>query len=510
MTEKNNNWVNADKLNRKASADFLSSYLIKRYTLAKTQHHSDSLVMNIRANWGHGKTFFLERWAKDLEDLNHPVVFFDAWANDFSDDPLVGFISEIDQCLSKHFSKMPLAKRQLDNALATGRKLIKPVGMAIASVLAKKMAGYSLEELSELFSSEATDDDSAGEEADDDDETSENKTSKDISKLAELALKEHLSKKETIKLFKNRLQRLVRHLESEPNVQLPIFIYIDELDRCRPNYAIELLEAVKHLFGVPGIYFIVATNLEQLGHSIRSVYGEQFDSERYLKRFFDQEYLLPEPELNKFVALLFEKYPLPNLDKIYCVIEPGLYDPIHPTQAMFQCLADAFKLSLRDQEQVAAALQATLLTWPEHERPHFSYLLFLIILKQLSTATFKEFAENRFSDHQKFQLLLTPLLRMESTFKTFDKIRGHDTWNARRPADCKVSEMLWTYQSILSQNIRDLMKRDSDPVAFPDKIVSAICNDAPQSWPANEEPRSPLTSYAQRVAQAGQLVTRSR
>jgi len=137
MTEENNNWQDADKLNRQESAIFLTTYLIKRYALAKARNQPNTLVMNIRADWGFGKTFFLERWAKDLEYLNHPVVFFDAWANDFSDDPLVGFISEINQSLSKHFSKMPMAKQHLDSALVMGGKLIKPVGIALASVLAK-------------------------------------------------------------------------------------------------------------------------------------------------------------------------------------------------------------------------------------------------------------------------------------------------------------------------------------------------------------------------------------
>lgn len=465
--------------------------------------------MNIRADWGYGKTFFLERWASDLGDLNHPIVFFDAWANDFSDDPLVGFISEMNQRLSMHFSKMPIAKRHLDSALATGRKLIKPVGMALAAVLAKKLAGYSLEELNELFSTDTTDGDSVAEETKEENKTS-SEPDKDVSKLAELALKEHSSKKETITLFKKRLQRLVEHLASESNVQLPMFIFVDELDRCRPSYAIELLEAIKHLFGVPGIYFVIATNLEQLGHSIKAVYGEQFDSERYLKRFFDQEYLLPEPELNRFVAFLFERYPLPNLEKIYSVIEDGIYDPIHPTQAMFRSLADAFKLSLRDQEQVAAALQATLLTWPNHERVHLPYLLFLIILKQLSTASFKEFGENRIPDSQRFNVLMNSLLRQESTFKTFDAIPGRDTWSSRRVGTCKVSEMLWTYQSMLNQDLREVMRRDHDAVAFPEKIIAALCDDAPRSWPATEAPKTPLNFYAQRVAQAGQLITPAR
>lgn len=66
MTVAVDNWENEDKLNRKESADFLSAYLTKRYALASKRSHADTFVLNIRAEWGFGKTFFLQRWAKDL------------------------------------------------------------------------------------------------------------------------------------------------------------------------------------------------------------------------------------------------------------------------------------------------------------------------------------------------------------------------------------------------------------------------------------------------------------
>jgi len=58
-----------------------------------------------------------------------------------------------------------------------------------------------------------------------------------------------------------------------------MFILIDELDRCRPTYAIELLENIKHLFDIEGLYFIIATDSTQLSYSINAVYGNKFASE---------------------------------------------------------------------------------------------------------------------------------------------------------------------------------------------------------------------------------------
>lgn len=353
-------WI-ADKLNRKASADFLTSYLIKRYAMEATHDLPGTLTLNIRADWGLGKTFFLKRWSEDLQHVGYPVVFFDAWSNDFTDDPLVGFIAEMEKSLSPHLKRVPIAKRHLDQAIATGRRLIKPVGVAIASAVAKKVSGHSLAELEDLFSDQESDE-LAHSTDNNDNQTVTKSLRSDISKLAELALKEHLSKQETIQLFKRKLGRVVDSLKGKTSVQLPFFIFIDELDRCRPSYAIELLEAIKHLFGVPGIYFVVATNLEQLGHSIRALYGEGFDSEKYLKRFFDQEFMLPTPDERHFVDFLFAKYSLEKLGSYYSVIEKDLYPDEPPERTMFRLFSEAFSLSLRDQEQVALALQTILLS----------------------------------------------------------------------------------------------------------------------------------------------------
>ena len=48
---------------------------------------------------------------------------------------------------------------------------------------------------------------------------------------------------------------------------------VDELDRCRPSYAVELPEVVKHLFTVDGVVFVIAVNRAELTHSIRALYG---------------------------------------------------------------------------------------------------------------------------------------------------------------------------------------------------------------------------------------------
>lgn len=72
-----------------------------------------------------------------------------------------------------------------------------------------------------------------------------------------------------------------------------LVIFIDELDRCKPSYALEMLERIKHYFDDDRIIFVVSVNKEQLTHTISTYYGEGFDSTGYLNKFFDIEAYLP-------------------------------------------------------------------------------------------------------------------------------------------------------------------------------------------------------------------------
>lgn len=73
-----------------------------------------------------------------------------------------------------------------------------------------------------------------------------------------------------------------------------IVVFIDELDRCKPSFAIEMLERIKHYFDDERIIFVVSLNKEQLIHTISNYYGSEFDATRYLNRFFDVSINLPE------------------------------------------------------------------------------------------------------------------------------------------------------------------------------------------------------------------------
>lgn len=83
-----------------------------------------------------------------------------------------------------------------------------------------------------------------------------------------------------------------------------LVIFIDELDRCSPEYAVKLLERIKHYFNNDRITFVFSVNLEQLQHTIKSHYGASFEASRYLDRFFDLRLSLPAPNKREFYNML--------------------------------------------------------------------------------------------------------------------------------------------------------------------------------------------------------------
>ena len=86
--------------------------------------------------------------------------------------------------------------------------------------------------------------------------------------------------------------------EGEP--QRPLVFFIDELDRCRPSFAIELLERVKHLFDVKNIVFVLSIDKKQLEAITAAVYGERIDALEYLRRFIDLDFYLPLPHTKDY------------------------------------------------------------------------------------------------------------------------------------------------------------------------------------------------------------------
>lgn len=97
----------------------------------------------------------------------------------------------------------------------------------------------------------------------------------------------------------------------------PVVFFVDELDRCNPNYAVSVLERIKHLFDIPNLVFVLAINKKQLCNAIQGYFGSMnMDSNEYLRRFIDIEYTLPAPQLEKFCNYLYDEYGFDEFSEI--------------------------------------------------------------------------------------------------------------------------------------------------------------------------------------------------
>ncbi len=79
---------------------------------------TDPLVIALDAQWGSGKTTFLKMWAGELRKAGFPVVFFDAFANDYIDDAFTALAGQLIALVQeKHKGDEPAARRFLKGAL---------------------------------------------------------------------------------------------------------------------------------------------------------------------------------------------------------------------------------------------------------------------------------------------------------------------------------------------------------------------------------------------------------
>ena len=237
--------------------------------------------ISLDAKWGDGKTFFVrqieetlkyfrakqmeteEKLLKDLESYEYLKdsvavkettvehiylpVYYNAWMYDDHNDPLMSLLLVmIKQCGEAYNTKI--------NTKSLGKRLL-----AVASSLPISIKKVNPAKL--------------------------------INDLQEGKL-DILSAVKTEEDIKECVRDVFNDIIVEKAEKLVVFI--DELDRCKPSFAIEMLERIKHYFDDERIIFVVSLNKEQLIHTISNYYGSEFDATRYLNRFFDVSINLPE------------------------------------------------------------------------------------------------------------------------------------------------------------------------------------------------------------------------
>lgn len=278
MNEQNLNSFYDDKFNRKVIAENLTKII---------ESQDKPMVISLDSDWGTGKTTFVKMW-KDLLDTDDNyntkfnTLYFNAWEHDYIKDPLLAIFSEIEFQIKEDDSKLKQHLDNLKNKIKPYAKLATTTGVKMVTAGALNLDNVNLDTYNESQLIEL-----AG-------------------KLGDLAITEISAGK------KVRYELKKEMIEYQASSGKKIIFFIDELDRCRPNFAIELLEVIKHLFDIDNFIFVISIDKEQLSHSVSTIYGQNMDTIGYLRRFFDLDYKLPKIDIKKYIdiknAIVFRGY----------------------------------------------------------------------------------------------------------------------------------------------------------------------------------------------------------
>lgn len=269
-----------DLLDRIPFAEALYNLITKEQT--PVLQDNKSLVIALDASWGSGKTCFLELFSNTLEELNKTetkkftVIKYNAWKNDDFDEPLLSILYNL---IREQKEKEANKKAIIDKGVKILEKTVVPILLDVIK----------------------------------------NKTGFDAHKAYQIAKDvDGIEKNCTFKKYEEALDKreeLTKAMEKLATPNSKVVMLIDELDRCRPTYAIELLETIKHYLNVENYIFIFALDKNQLSHSIKTQYGEGMDSGGYLRRFFDYVFNFPVPSIFNFCSSLLAEIDMHPMKK---------------------------------------------------------------------------------------------------------------------------------------------------------------------------------------------------
>ena len=298
-----------DLLDREQYADILTSLI----DTSKT-----GFTMSINATWGCGKTTFIRMWEAKLRAQGYSTVYINAWEKDYIQDPFAVVISTIWEQTQKQNSHIKDIATTVKELADIASKIIayRYIGDAALDVFKKGI-------------------------------------SNDVK--CDFVLDDYIEHTKRIEDFKKQLHEYVKQLQEQEGSKDKLVIFVDELDRCRPTYAIEMLERIKHLFSIENIVFVLSVDQSVLHESIKGFYGSSnISAENYLRRFVDIEYGLPEPSVDKFIEFLIKHH---ELDQYITEHTPNPYfsrdntDYNNQLYLMVKTLFEAIPCSLRDIEK---------------------------------------------------------------------------------------------------------------------------------------------------------------
>lgn len=249
-----------DRLGRESLADYLTTFI--ETTIPAV--NENSFVLALDSPWGTGKTSFIQMWRNKLEESGNKYNFitYNAWENDDCESALIPLI-----CSFSQLDKDVDGDKNLSEVIIEALKIILP---RVGNLLLKRYMGIDIPSLEEA-----------------------------IKELREINSPNTIyDNYKSTNAIKDKFRELIGECTDDDK---KLIIFIDELDRCRPTFAIETLEAIKHFFDLENVIFIVSLDMEQLSESVKVVYGN-IKTVGYLQRFFDYQILLPSSALTDFLS----------------------------------------------------------------------------------------------------------------------------------------------------------------------------------------------------------------
>ena len=336
---------------------------------------SDALVISLDGQWGEGKTTFVKMWQGLLSESNIPNVYIDAFANDYVDDAFITVVSAITNYAENNIIK---DHREKIEELKEKSKKVGAQLLSLSARIGVKAATLGIIKNSDIDELKGIKEDLS-------------KTTSDLAAgFVEERIAAHSNDIELIKSFRGLLSELPSKLQNDGSK--PLVIIIDELDRCKPTFAVEIIEKIKHLFSVENVVFLLVINKAQLEESIKSVYGQNIDAHTYLQKFINIEAKLPKHtgerytnDLSKYTKRLLQLHEMQTWGD-----DRNIVDCIEP-------LANHFNLSLRQLEKVFTNLAVFYGASAENHLRLVPIVVFLAIVKVVDPSLFDDLLHGRAS-----------------------------------------------------------------------------------------------------------------
>ena len=346
-----------DLLERKESVEILTQLV---------DSFEGPCALAVDAAWGNGKTTFLGMWDQHLINQEFPVVRFNAWETDFSGEPFVALSSELTAGLQKY--KDDSLEEKINNTHQVAKEIARRAAPGLIRV-----ATMGILDVAPLLKDEVAE---------------------SLASYAEDRLAAYRETQKSIETFKTTLSDMAEELSKKK--KHPLVVMIDELDRCRPTYAVELLEVAKHLFSVNHVVFVLAINRNQLVHSIKALYGSDFDAEDYLRRFFDIDFWLPEPERRAFITELLVTLQIRDF-----FVKTKIRRYQHDYETVQELLLGFFGSSHLSLRRIAQTIHRFGLVLPSSKRPPRLFAVMVVvalIVKTINSGIYRQFIRGEVSD----------------------------------------------------------------------------------------------------------------